>query len=179
MNYGINQDMKIACDFCKTEYNVPGAQGGAVKCAVCGHAWRVAPPSRRGAWMVFFASLCALLAAVVFTVVVVAHHRAAEISNRPLIATVAEVKPVLDAGGVAHFVVRGHIVNQSDEIYGVPDLIIVSRDEAGAPIARQKFLPTTPLLDPGASVEFSHTLSAPATGVKKITVELKDQEVAQ
>lgn len=179
MNCGINQDMKIICDFCKTEYNVNSAPGVAVKCAVCGHVWRTAPPSRRGVWMVFLASLCALLAAIVFTIVVVAHHRAESIANRPLVATVTTVSPVVDAAGVAHFVVHGYVINQSDEIYGVPDLIIVSRDDNGNPIAQQKFLPSTPLLDPGARVEFSHTLSAPAAGVKKITVELKDQGDAQ
>lgn len=179
MNYGINQNMKIMCDFCKTEYNVNFAHGATVKCAVCGRVWRTAAPSHRGAWMVFLAALCAALAAIVFTVVVVAHHRAASIANRPLLATVSDVDHVLDAAGVTHFVVRGYIINQSDEIYGIPDLIIVSRDEKGNPINRQKFLPTAPLLDPGARIEFSHTLSAPADGVKKITVELKDQGDAQ
>ena len=179
MNYGINQDMKITCDFCKTEYNVNSATGAAVKCAVCGRVWRIPAQSRRGAWMVFFASLCAALAAIVFAVVVIMHHQAENMANRPLIATVSDVRPALDASGAAHFVVHGQIINQSDEIYGVPDLIIVSRDENGNPISRQKFLPTTPLLDPGARIEFSHTLSTPTAGVKKITVELKDQGDAQ
>ena len=57
----------------------------------------------------------------------------------------------------------------------MPDLIIVSRDDTGAEITRQKFMPSATLLDSGASVDFSHTLSAPSDGVKKITVELKDQ----
>ena len=170
--------MKTKCDFCKTEYSIPGTMAGMVKCAVCGHTWRVAPGARRSATMVFLASVCALLAALVFVGVVMSRHRIERAANRPLIATVTDIRPVIDAAGVAHFVVSGRVTNQSDEIYGVPDLIIVSRDEAGTPIAQQKFMPSATLLDAGASVEFSHTLSAPASGVKKITVELKDQEDA-
>ena len=94
---------------------------------------------------------------------------------RPLVATITNIRSVIDASGVSHFVVSGRVTNQSAEIYGVPDLIIVSRDDTGAEITRQKFMPSATLLDSGASVDFSHTLSAPSDGVKKITVELKDQ----
>lgn len=171
--------MKMTCEFCKTQYNVPGAPSGMVKCAVCGHAWRVAPQTARSAWLVFIAATCALLAAIVFTIVVVSRHQMDAATSRPLVATVTEVKPVVDESGTAHFIVSGDITNHSDEIYGVPDLIIVSRDASGNPVARQKFMPSATLLDAGASTKFSHTLSAPAAGVKKITVELKDQEDAQ
>ncbi len=171
--------MKVTCDFCKTQYNSPTMPAGMVRCAVCGHTWRVAPPARRGAWLVFVAATCALLAAVVFAAAVISRHQIDAAAARPLVATVENVRPVIDAAGAAHFVVSGRITNRSDEIYGVPDLIIVSRDAAGAPVARQKFMPSATLLDAGASVEFSHTLSAPAAGVKKITVELKDQEDVQ
>lgn len=168
--------MKTTCDFCKTEYNVEMARAGRVQCAVCGHIWTASNGNMRGVWLTFFAALTALLAAIVFSIVVVTHHRArTAAAARPLVASVSEIHSVLDAAGTAHFVVSGYVANQSADIYGVPDLIIVSRDENGAEIARQKFMPSATLLDPGASVEFTHTLSAPADGVKKITVELKDQ----
>ena len=67
--------MKIKCDFCKTEYSTDCAASSLVKCAVCGNVWNVAIPARKNAWLVFFASVCALLAAIVFAVVVVAHHK--------------------------------------------------------------------------------------------------------
>ena len=164
--------MKIKCDFCKTEYSIDSAPTSPVRCAVCGHTWTVASASKRGAWMVFIAASCALLSAIVFTVAVVMRSRI-DNSAKPLVAEISEIKTITDKDGVAHFVVRGAVVNQTAQIYGVPDLIIVSRDAAGNPISRQKFMPSTPLLDAGGTVEFNHTLSSTTDGVKKITVELQ------
>lgn len=165
--------MKIKCDFCQTEYNLDRAPMSPVKCAVCGHVWHVAVPVRRANVLMFFAACCAALAATVFGTVVMTHHRARRAAMmRPLVATVDDVAGIVGDGGAVHFVVRGTITNRSDEIYGVPDLIIVSHDADGNVVARQKFLPTATLLDPGRSVPFSHTLAAPAAGTKKITVEL-------
>lgn len=149
---------------------------GRVQCAVCGHEWVISPASRRGAWLTFIAAATAALAAIVFSIAVITRHQArAAADARPLVATITNIRSVIDASGVSHFVVSGRVANQSAEIYGVPDLIIVSRDDTGAEITRQKFMPSATLLDSGASVDFSHTLSAPSDGVKKITVELKDQ----
>ena len=165
--------MKIKCDFCKTEYTLDKAPNAPVKCAICGHVWSVARASRRGAILAFITAACALLSAIVFTIAVVVQSRIDSATNKPLIAEISEIKTVVDNGGVPRFVVRGAVINQTDQIYGVPDLVIISRDVHGKPIARQKFLPSVPLLDAGASVEFNHVLSTPTDGVKKITVELQ------
>ncbi len=165
--------MKIKCDFCKTEYTLDTVPNSPVKCAVCGHTWSVSMPSRRGAWMAFIAASCALLSAVVFAVAVVVRSRMDNAAHKPLLAEITEVKTVKDADGVMRFAVRGAVINQTAQIYGVPDLIIVSRDASGKPVARQKFMPAVPLVDPGASVEFNHTLSSKTDGVRKITVELQ------
>ena len=165
--------MKIKCDFCKTEYTLDKVPTSPVKCAICGHVWSVARASRRGAILAFITAACALLSAIVFTIAVVVQSRIDSATNKPLIAEISEIKTVVDNGGVPRFVVRGAVINQTDQIYGVPDLVIISRDVHGKPIARQKFLPSVPLLDAGASVEFNHVLSTPTDGVKKITVELQ------
>lgn len=168
--------MKATCDFCKTEYSLESGVRGRVQCAVCGHEWVISPASRRGAWLTFIAAATAALAAIVFSIAVITRHQArAAADARLLVATITNIRSVIDASGVSHFVVSGRVTNQSAEIYGVPDLIIVSHDDTGAEITRQKFMPSATLLDSGASVDFSHTLSAPSDGVKKITVELKDQ----
>ena len=165
--------MKIKCDFCKTEYTLDKAPTSPVKCAVCGHVWAVSRPNRRGAFMAFVAAACALLSAIVFTVAVVVRSRMDNAAHKPLLAEISEIKTITDKDGTSHFVVRGAVINQTTQIYGVPDLIIVSRDGSGNPIARQKFMASAPLLDAGASVEFNHTLTTPTDGVKKITVELQ------
>jgi len=165
--------MKIKCDFCKTEYSIDKAPSSPVKCAVCGHVWNVAVQSRRGAWMMFVVSLCALLSAMVFAIAVVVQSKIKNANPEPIVAQITEIKMVSDDNGTPHFVVRGAIVNQSTEIYGVPDLIVVSRDDAGREIARQKFMPSATLIESGSSVEFNHVLGTPTDGVKKITVELQ------
>ena len=166
--------MKITCDFCKTEYSLDRAPAAPVRCAVCGHTWTVAAPSRKNTFLVFVAALCALLSAVIFAVVVVPRHQAAARAQQPLVAQVTDIRTVVDAAGVGHLVVSGTVRNLSDEIWGVPDLIVVSRDANDNVVARQKFMPSATLLDAGGVAQFSHTLSAPAAGGKKITLELKD-----
>ena len=65
------------------------------------------------------------------------------------------------------------MVNRSDQIYGVPGLIITSYGRDGILVDRQRFMPSATLLDAGAAVEFSHVLSVPIAGVDKIAVELE------
>ncbi|MBO4700282.1 MAG: hypothetical protein J5620_00855 [Alphaproteobacteria bacterium] len=166
--------MKIKCDICKTEYSVNAAPSGRVRCAVCGNVWNVSKRPRRSGLLVFFASLCALLAATVFAVAVIVTSRRDNPEKRPLVATISDVSTQKDDNNIPRMVVSGTVTNRSDDIYAFPDLIIVSYDATGAPISRQKFMPSATLLDAGQSVRFSHTLSGDITGVKRVTVELLD-----
>ena len=166
--------MKIKCEVCKTEYSLPNAPTGAVRCAVCGNVWRVQSGSRRASFMVFFASICALLAATIFAVAVIVSSRRDDPEKRPLVASIDKVETVTESDGAAHIRVNGTVTNRSDDIYGLPDLIIVLHDASGAPISRQRFMPSATLLDAGQSVRFSHELNGDAGAVKKVSVELLD-----
>ena len=167
--------MKITCDFCKTEYSVSKRPNGAVKCAICGNTWVPPNANRRGPFMVFFAALCALLSAIVFTVAVITRHQMDAKNPQTLVATATAVHAKTDAEtGTTRLVVDGVVANYSDEIYGVPDLIIIAYDADDNVIARQKFMPSATLLDAGTRVNFSHTVSVPATGVKRVSVELSN-----
>lgn len=166
--------MKITCDFCKTEYSVPSRPATAVKCAICGNTWTVSVPARRDVFLKFFAALCALFAAIVFAAVVMITHDKKVEKSKPLIAAITGYETVVDDAGVPHLVVSGRITNQSVEIYGVPDLVLVSHDANGAVIEKQKFMPSATLLDSGGHTEFRHILSVPVAQVKKVTVELPD-----
>jgi hypothetical protein len=170
----MHANMKISCDFCKTEYTLNAFPAAPVQCALCGNVWTVAQARRRNSFLVFAAAVCALLAAAVFAFVVVARNRISSTRNEPLVAQISGIRTVVDAFGAAHFVVSGRVANRSAEIYGVPDLLIVSRDGDGNIVAQQKFMPSATLLDAGDSASFSHTLAAPITGVKKVTVELRE-----
>lgn len=171
--------MKIKCDFCKTEYAMDKHPSAPVKCAVCGNVWRVAEPPKKNSWLLFFAALCALLSAIMFTVVAITHHQIKNANRGPLIATVTSVDTATDENGGQHLVVSGTVENISDEIYGVPELIIVSSDENGKILAQQKFMPSATLLDAGTSVSFVHTLAQQPLGVKKISAHLAEIQVPQ
>ena len=165
--------MKITCDFCKTEYNTPVRSGGVVRCAICGNSWTVAAPARNNSFLMFFASLCALLSAIVFVVAVIVTQKSDTTKDKPLIAQVTGHDIVVDDNGVRKLVVSGTVKNQTMEIYGVPDLLIILRDGAGRVISHQKFMPTATLLDAGGETLFKHVLSAPVTAdIKSIDVEL-------
>lgn len=169
---GISKNMKIKCDFCKTEYSVDGVASTPVRCAICGHTWTVASAPRKNTWLMFFASLCALLSAIIFTVAVITQHQARAAKRGPLIAEIIGLESTTDDAGATHVVVNGAITNVSDSIYGVPDLYIVSTDDAGRVLAKQKFMPSATLLDSGATVNFSHILAPQPAGVKKISAHL-------
>ena len=169
--------MKIKCDFCKTEYSVDGVASTPVKCAICGHTWTVAATPRKNTWLMFFASLCALLSAIIFTVAVITQHQARNAKRGPLIAEIINIETTTDEAGATHVVVNGSITNVSDSIYGVPDLYIVSSDDRGRVLAKQKFMPSATLLDSGATVNFSHILAPQPAGVKKISAHLAEMEI--
>lgn len=167
--------MKTVCEFCKTEYTLNAVPNCPVKCAVCGHTWTVQRPQKRSPILVFIAALCALLAALVFAVAVLYQHQITEIQEKPLIAEIADITTDTDENGVSRFVVSGRVVNRSEQIYGVPRLIIVSYDADGKVVERQRFMPSATLLDAGGNVNFKHTLSVPIANVEKIAVELENQ----
>lgn len=169
----MNRRMKIICNFCKTEYNLDNVPKLPVKCAVCGNVWVVQKPPRKNAWLTFIAAICALLSAIVFAVAVMAQHKIKEIRENPLVAEVSEIKTVTDDNGIVRFMVEGSVHNRSEQIYGVPGIIIVSYDEKDNVLDKQKFLPPATLLDSGADAKFLHVLSVPVQGVKKIAVELE------
>lgn len=171
--------MKIKCDFCKTEYNLDEAPNAPVKCAICGYEWNAAVTPRKNAWLMFFASLCALMSAIIFTIAVITHHQIKKANQGPLIATVSEVSTTTDENGVVRVIVNGTVSNVSDNIYGVPDLLIVSTDNKGNILAKQKFMPSATLLDAGTSVKFSHVLAQQPNGVKKISAHLLNFDTPQ
>lgn len=164
--------MKVKCDVCKTEYSLPSAPTGPVRCAVCGNVWNCAPQSRRGMLLMFFAAVCALLAATVFAVAVIVTSRGDNPNKKPLVAVIERVDTITADDGATKIVVNGMVTNRSEDVYGLPDLIVVLHDANGAPISRQRFMPSATLLDAGQSVRFSHTLSGDISGAKKVTVEL-------
>ena len=169
----MNYRMKTICDFCKTEYSIDAVPNMPVRCAVCGHTWVVPHPPRRSPWLVFIAALCALLAAIVFAVAVIAQNKITEIRENPLVAEIGEITTITGDDDITRFVVDGRVVNRSDQIYGVPGLIITSYGRDGILVDRQRLMPSATLLDAGAAVEFSHVLSVPIAGVDKIAVELE------
>lgn len=165
--------MKTRCEFCKTEYDLGSIPSGPVQCAVCGHIWHVSVPRRKNSFLIFIAAVCALLAAAVFTFVVMTRYKTENVKHHPLIAKISSINTTMDDNGIQHFIINGKIRNQSDGIYGMPDLILVAHDKNGRTISREKFMPSATLIDSGSVVTFSHILSVPIDGVKKITVELK------
>ena len=149
--------MRISCPFCKVEYSV-NPPCGTVSCTCCGHVWTPAGRQKKGSFLVFFASICALLAAAAFAISIIIYKPTKE-SDAPLVARIDSVRTITDAFGTNHLAVNGTVENRSDKIFGVPDIVIILKDENDEVIATQKFMPPATLLDSGESVEFSHTLA--------------------
>ena len=105
--------MKIVCDFCKTEYNLEHRPNTAVKCAVCGHVWTPRVPFRQNATMKLIASVCALIAACIFSLIVVLNISSKGASNKPLIPKIDEknIHLVEDETGNKRIFVSGELWN--------------------------------------------------------------------
>ena len=81
---------------------------------------------------------------------------------------------VLDKNGRQSIFVSGDIKNNTDEIYGLPNVIIVSYDINNNVLSRQTFMPPATFLEPKNTVTFNHILSVEPTNVKRVSVELKE-----
>jgi len=168
--------MKIKCDVCKTEYTLGQDTKGRVRCAVCGNVWNCDCAPRRNVLLMFFASVCALLAATIFAVAVIVTSRNASPNKKPLVAKITEITSQVDDSGTKQLIVDGIIKNRSTDVYGLPDLIVVLHDADGNPIAKQRFMPPATLIDSGQTIGFSHTLSGAISDIKKVTIELEDSD---
>ena len=168
--------MKIVCDFCKTEYKLDEIPNGAVKCAVCGHTWTPHRAMSQNPVIKFMAALCALIAASIFAVVVVLSFNSGPQKNKPLVASIDEksVHIVKDKNGDNRIFVAGNITNNTDDIYGVPNIIIVSYDENNNVLSRQTFMPPATFLDAKTTIVFNHILSVEPSNVKRVEIELKE-----
>jgi hypothetical protein len=169
--------MKITCDFCKTEYTLAKKPNGAVKCAVCGHVWTPKVPFRQNATMKLIAAICAFIAACIFSTVVILNFSHGPI-NKPLITKIDEknIHTITDENGSKRIFVSGDITNTTDEIYVLPNVIIVAYDMNNNVLSRQSFVPPVTLLEPKVTVTFNHVLSVDPTHVKRLAVELKESK---
>ena len=168
--------MKTVCDFCKTEYILDKIPNVPVKCAVCGHVWTPRRPLRQNSILKFIAALTAFVAACVFSFVVIIGFQKDKSHNQPLVASINEkdVHIIIDENGNNRIFVSGDITNNTDDIYGLPNIVIVSYDANDNVLSRQAFIPPVTLLDSRTTVTFNHILSVEPTNVKRVSVELKE-----
>ena len=170
--------MKTVCGFCKTEYSLDKFPGTPVKCAVCGHTWVPHRPFYQNTIMKFVAAVCAFIAACIFSFVVIVRFQNERAHNKPLVASIDEksVHVVVDENGNNRIFVSGTIKNTTDDIYGLPNLIILSYDAQDNLLSRQTFVPPATLIEPKTTVTFNHILSVEPVNVKRVSIELKESK---
>jgi len=170
--------MKIVCDFCKTEYTLDKIPNTPVKCVVCGHVWTPHVPFRHNATMKLIAAICAFIAACIFSLAVVFNFSSKNSDNKPLITKIDEkdIHLVEDESGNKRIFVSGDITNTTDDIYGLPNIVIISYDENENVLSRQTFTPPATLLEAKTTVTFNHMLSVNPANVKRLSVELKESK---
>jgi len=168
--------MKIVCDFCKTEYTLDRAPSTPVKCAVCGHTWVPRRKFRQNTTIKFIAALCAFIAACIFSFAVIVSFYNNNHKQKPLVANIDQknVHIVVDDNGNNRIFVSGDITNTTDDIYGLPNIIIVSYDGDNNELSRQTFMPPATLIESKTTITFNHVLSVEPTNVKRVAIELKE-----
>lgn len=170
--------MKTTCEFCKTEYNLDKRPTTPVKCAVCGNVWTPRVPLHQNTTMKLIAAICALIAACIFSVVAIMNFHNDNNKNKPLITKIDEssIHIVKDKTGINKIFVSGDITNTTNDIYGLPNIMIVSYDANDNVLSRQTFTPPSTLLEGKTTVTFNHILSVDPTNVKRLSVELKESK---
>ena len=95
--------------------------------------------------------------------------------QQPLVTKIDEknIHTVVDEKGDNRIFVSGDITNTTDEIYGLPNIVIISYDADGMVLSRQAFIPPATLLEGHTTVTFNHMLSVDPAKVKRLSVELK------
>jgi hypothetical protein len=98
--------------------------------------------------------------------------------TKPLITKIDEknVHMVTDENGNKRIFVSGDITNTTNDIYGLPNIVIISYDENDNVLSRQAFVPPSTLLEPKTTVTFNYMLSVDPTHVKRLSVELKESK---
>lgn len=169
--------MKTVCDYCKTEYTLERAPNMPVKCAVCGHVWTPRVPILQKTMIKFIAAICAFIAACIFSFVAIMNFSGAN-KQQALVTKIDEknIHTVLDDKGEKRIFVSGDITNTTNDIYGLPNIIIVSYDAVGNVLSRQTFMPPATLLEAKTTVTFNHMLSVDPANVKRLSVELKESK---
>jgi hypothetical protein len=128
--------------------------------------------------MKFIAAVCAFLAACIFSFVVIVNHQSKVDKKKPLLASIDQknVHIITDENGDNRIFVSGDITNNTDDIYGLPNIIIVSYDANDNVLSRQTFMPPATLLESKTTVTFNHILSVDPTNVKRVAIELKESK---
>lgn len=168
--------MKTKCDFCKTEFEISNSVNGGVKCPICGYVWRVRSVEYHNGWLKLFSALCALLAVIIFGIVVLVVSKHKQQNMQALSARVSNYTITTDDSGIRHLVVDGEITNNTDEIYGVPGVTVLLYSDSDILVQKQTFMPSATLIDSGDVINFSHVLSMPNMAVKRIDVKLVEYE---
>ena len=112
-----------------------------------------------------------ILSMLVFAGAIVTRHIVAPMEKGPLTLHLSDARQNVGESGEPSWVVRGKIVNETDKIYGIPDLNVVMKDENGNIVGTAKFLAPMPLIDARESVEFAHVVSDVAPNARKLSVE--------
>lgn len=170
--------MKIVCDFCRAEYTLSKMPTGPVKCAVCGHVWTPHRPLPQRTFIKFLSALCALLAVGIFAFVVLFLPRGNTNADQALVINTDEnsVRIVKDKDGNNRIFVSGDIINNTDDVQGLPGMIITSYGMDGNVLSREDIVSPATFLDPKTTVTFNHTLSVIPSDVKQVKVELKESK---
>lgn len=166
--------MKIKCDFCKTEYTLNRMTNKYVKCAICGHVWAPQTNTYKSVWVKFCLSVCALLAVVCFCFVALTVYKTQSMKRKPIVAMITENKVKTDEDGKLYILVSGMLKNQTNEIYGVPKIVLNSFDKNKEQISSQVIEPPATFIDPKTSITFSQKLFVNPESVKKLTIEIKE-----
>lgn len=168
--------MKIVCDVCKTEYKLNANPNGPVKCVVCGHVWTPHSSINQKQIIKFMVALCALISAAVFSVVVLTVFKGNPEKNKTIFAAIDEnaTRIIQDKDGVNRIFVSGNITNNTTDMYGVPNVVIVSYDGSDNILSRQTFMPPATFIEAKNTITFNYVLSGNATNVKRVAVELKE-----
>ena len=160
--------MIIKCDSCKTEYNIKRLKSSKVECAICGHIWNIGIRQRYNISSIIL-SLCALLSALIFSLIITKLRYESE-KKKTLSINITSVKTYID-DNIKKLKINYTIKNQTKYIHGIPNFNLIMKNKDNKIISKQKIFSPIPTLEANTNYNNFYILSKPLKGTKKLNLE--------
>ncbi len=179
--------VNITCPFCQTTYRLDQPESRrSVQCSVCGHVWdsKIKPKSRFNISIRGILIVLSIVFSISMTGFLIINpepiknliESVANNDDTPLKIGLNPLQTSMDENDQIKWLITGSIKNPTDKMFSVPGVNIILHARDGQILDVFSFYPPAPILDSGAEIEFSYTITPMTDMAHHISVIFKSGE---